>query len=133
MSYLLDTNACIGYLNGRATGVLERMRATPAADITMCAVVKAEMFYGAMRSQHPQRSLAKQRAFLDLFTSIPFDDRAAEVYGRIRAQLATQGTPIGPNDLMIGAIAVANNLTLVTHNTKEFGRVDGLDIEDWEA
>lgn len=71
--------------------------------------------------------------FLDQFVSLPFDDKAALVYGRVRAQLATQGTPIGPNDLMIAAIAIANDVTLVTRNTREFGRVAGLRIEDWEA
>jgi tRNA(fMet)-specific endonuclease VapC len=65
------------------------------------------------------------------FHSYAFDDSAAERYGRIRADLVTQGTPIGPNDLMIASIALANNLILVTHNTREFARVDGLPLEDW--
>jgi tRNA(fMet)-specific endonuclease VapC len=65
------------------------------------------------------------------FHSYAFNDSAAERYGRIRTDLAMQGTPIGPNDLMIAAIALANNLTLVTHNTREFARVDGLPLEDW--
>jgi tRNA(fMet)-specific endonuclease VapC len=65
--------------------------------------------------------------------SLPFDDRAAEVYGRIRAHLTATGMAIGPNDLMIAAIALANGLTLVTHNTAEFSRVPGLTIEDWQA
>jgi tRNA(fMet)-specific endonuclease VapC len=62
---------------------------------------------------------------------LPFDDAAAEVYGRIRAELASRGTPIGPYDLMIAATALANNLILVTHNTREFARVSGLVLEDW--
>jgi tRNA(fMet)-specific endonuclease VapC len=65
------------------------------------------------------------------FESLPFDDAAAAVYGRIRADLTVQGTPIGPNDLIIPAIALANNLILVTHNTREFARVAGLVLEDW--
>lgn len=76
----------------------------------------------------------KQRSFTERFTSLPFDDVAAEHYARIRADLARAGTPIGPNDLLlIAAIALANALTLVTHNMREFGRVVGLKIEDWEA
>jgi tRNA(fMet)-specific endonuclease VapC len=63
---------------------------------------------------------------------LPFDDAAAEAYGRLRAELARRGTPIGPNDLMIAAIALAHDLTLVTHNTAEFSRVSGLRLEDWE-
>ena len=64
-------------------------------------------------------------------TSLPFNDQAAEAYGRIRARLGTQGTPIGPNDLIIAATAIAHNVTLITHNTREFSRVDSLRIEDW--
>jgi tRNA(fMet)-specific endonuclease VapC len=95
-------------------------------------VVKAELFYGAMKSSNASHNLAKQRAFLELFQSLPFDDTAAEIYGRIRAALAIKGTPIGPNDLMIAAIGLANDLTLVTHNTREFSRVPDLNLEDWE-
>ena len=61
------------------------------------------------------------------------DDAAAEVYARIRADMLTAGNPIGPNDMLIAAIAIANGLTLVTHNTNEFQRVSGLAIEDWEV
>ncbi len=131
--YLLDTNTCIRYLNGRAPAVRQRLAATHRDDIAVCSPVKAELFYGAARSQDPLRSLQRQLAFLNQFVSLPFDDRAAEVYGRIRADLATRGTPIGANDLLIAAIALAHALTLVTHNTGEFGRVAGLLLEDWET
>jgi hypothetical protein len=67
------------------------------------------------------------------FVCFPFDDPAADQYGTIRAALASAGTPIGPNDLLIAAIALANGLTLVTLNTTEFSRIPGLTIEDWEA
>jgi tRNA(fMet)-specific endonuclease VapC len=131
--YLLDTNACIGYLNGVAVGVLRRMRTLPVAEIAVCSVVKAELFYGAMKSGNPAKSLAEQQRFVNQFISFPFDDQAAEHYGRIRAHLARQGKPIGPNDLLIASIALARNATLVTHNTAEFSRVPNLVIEDWEA
>ncbi len=65
--------------------------------------------------------------------SVPFDDLAADVYGRIRADLERQGQAIGPNDTLIAAIALANGLTIVTHNTAEFSRVSGLLIEDWHT
>ena len=100
--------------------------------IVVCSVVKAELFYGAMRSNNPQRTLANQQKFLNSFVSLPFDDQAAVIYGRIRAHLATQGMPIGANDLQIAAISLAHNLTLVTHNQREFSRVPGLHLEDWE-
>jgi tRNA(fMet)-specific endonuclease VapC len=130
--YLLDTNTCIGYLNGRSIGILRRLQALPSQDVAVCSVVKAELFYGSMRSNNPARSLAQQQDFLNRFISLPFDDQSALIYGQIRAQLAASGTPIGPNDLLIASIALANNLILVTHNTREFSRVDGLRLEDWE-
>jgi tRNA(fMet)-specific endonuclease VapC len=131
--YLLDTNVCVQYLNGRSETIRERIQQTDASDIAVCSIVKAELFYGAWRSQHPERNLARQQQFLNLFLSLPFDDEAAMVYGRIRANLAAQGTPIGSNDVQIAAIALANDLTLVTHNTGEFNCVSGLRLEDWEV
>ncbi len=123
MIYLLDTNACIVYLNRPVSGVRRRLQSLSPQDIAVCSVVKAELFYGAMRSNNPTRTLALQEAFLNNFVSLPFDDTAARIYSRIRADLAALGTPIGPYDLQIAAIALANNLTLVTHNTGEFSRV----------
>lgn len=133
MNYLLDTNTCIQYLNGRSPNVKQRLESTAAKEIVVCSIVKAELFFGSMKSVNPKRSLAKQKKFLDQFDSLPFDDQSAEIYGRIRAQLESQGTPIGPTDLLIAAIAVANQTTLITHNTREFNRVAGLQIEDWET
>ncbi|WP_017653323.1 type II toxin-antitoxin system tRNA(fMet)-specific endonuclease VapC [Fortiea contorta] len=133
MRYLLDTNVCARFLNGKSPTIRERLRSTSVEDIAVCSVVKAELFYGAMKSNNPQRTLARQQQFLNLFVSLPFDDVTALTYGRIRAELAASGTPIGPNDLQIAAIALVHNLILVTHNTSEFNRVNGLQIQDWEA
>jgi len=132
MKYLLDTNTCVRYLNGRSQALFDRLDKMSDDEIAVCSVVKAELFFGAMQSHNPAKTLAGQQTFLSRFVSLPFDDMAAEHYGRIRAYLAKQGTPIGPNDLLIAAIALANGLILVTHNTREFGRVTGLQIEDWE-
>ncbi len=133
MSYLLDTNTCIIYLKNLNPGIVRKLSTTPANDIAVCSIVKAELFYGAMRSNDPTQTLRVQQRFLAQFVSLPFDDQAGLIHGRIRAQLAIAGTPIGPYDLQIAAITLANNLTLVTHNTREFSRVEGLQIEDWEA
>ncbi|MBG1265675.1 type II toxin-antitoxin system tRNA(fMet)-specific endonuclease VapC [Nostoc sp. WHI] len=132
MRYLLDTNACIVYLNRPMSAVRQRLESLSPADIVVCSIVKAELFYGAMRSNNSIQTLTLQEAFLNNFVSLPFDDRAARIFGTIRAELAAVGTPIGPYDLQIAAIALVNNLTLVTHNTREFNRVSGLVIEDWE-
>ncbi|NWJ45502.1 MAG: type II toxin-antitoxin system VapC family toxin [Chloroflexi bacterium] len=133
MIYLLDSNTCIKYMNGRSIEVLHRLQALPTRDIGVCSVVKAELYYGAMKSQDPARSLAAQMLFLNQFVSLPFDDVAAEIYGQERARLTLLGTPIGANDLLIASIALANGLTLVTHNTREFSRINGLRLEDWET
>ena len=106
-----------------------------ASDVVLCAVVLAELLYGAEHSgaAHRAANLALVASLRQQYLSLPFDESAAEEYGRIRAYLAGQGTPIGPNDLMIAAIARGNGLTLVTHNTKEFSRVPGLNVEDWQV
>ena len=95
-------------------------------------MVKAELLYGAHRSAQREDNLRLLATLFQQFTSLPFDDTAADAYGRIRADLTRRGTPIGPNDLMIASIALVHHLTLVTHNTREFGRVVGLQLEDWE-
>ena len=111
----------------------QRLEAVPNHEIGVCSIVKAELCFGAMKSANPERNFALQQKFLAQFVSLPFDDLAATTFGVIRSQLETNGTPIGAYDLQIAAIALANNLALVTHNTGEFGRVDGLQVEDWEV
>ncbi len=133
MSYLLDTNTCIRYLNGRAPAVFERLNRTPETDIYVCSIVKFELRYGALRSRDVQKALAEQEKFLRRFVSLPFGEKAHRYAAQIRADLARIGAPIGPYDLLIAAIALAEDLILVTHNTREFSRIPGLRIEDWEA
>ncbi|MBW4552421.1 MAG: type II toxin-antitoxin system VapC family toxin [Aphanocapsa sp. GSE-SYN-MK-11-07L] len=133
MNYLLDTNVCIIYLKGRNLNLKQRLEAIPVQEIAVCSIVKAELYFGAMKSANPERNFALQQTFLAQFVSLPFDDLGAATFGVIRSQLEANGTPIGAYDLQIAAIALAHNLTLVTHNTREFGRVDELQIEDWEV
>ena len=133
MKYLLDTNPCVRYLTGRSDPLRRRVDAAGDADIVLCSVVLGELCYGAAKSLSPQTTLERQWEFVSRFRSLPFDDAAARAYGPIRADLERSGTMIGANDLMIGAIALANGLTLVTHNLNEFKRIPGLHVEDWEA
>jgi tRNA(fMet)-specific endonuclease VapC len=135
MTYLLDTNAWIIYLRQRHPGLIQKVQQTGRSDIRLCSVVLAELYYGAFRSApaYPVHNLGLLSRLRQQFQSLVFDDSAAQEYGRIRADLATKGTPIGPNDLMIAAIALANGLTLVTHNTVEFSRVSGLKLDDWQV
>jgi tRNA(fMet)-specific endonuclease VapC len=130
MTYLLDTNVCIRIINGRS--VVVRQKLHPAEDIIVCSIVRAELFYGASKSQTPEATQRKQALFLMPFASLPFDDAAANGYGKIRAEIERTGTPIGPLDLQIAAIALMHRLTLVTHNIREFSRVPHLQFEDWE-
>lgn len=81
---------------------------------------------------YPIQTRTKQDEFLLQFPSLSFDDACADYYSATRAELARLGTPIGANDLLIAAIALANQLTIVTHNTREFSRIQNLHIEDWE-
>ena len=130
--WLPDTNVWIAYLNTRPSPVKQAMRAHPVSAIWLCDVVKAELFYGAYKSERRDANLALLNDLERNFRSLPFDGAAAREFGRIRADLQRVGRPIGPYDLQIAAIALAHDLTLVTHNTDEFKRVDGLRIEDWE-
>lgn len=132
MKYLLDTNTCICYINGRAPRVRERIQSVADTDIAISSITKGEMFAGSGRSQNPEQSRIKQDNFFIRFASLAFDDAAANEFGRIRSALEIAGTPIGPYDMQIAAIAITNGLILVTHNTREFRRIVRLTVEDWE-
>lgn len=132
MSYLLDTNTCIGYLNRRNQNIFQNLSRRSPSEIRLCDVVKFELYYGAYRSSRQQQNLALLERFFDAFQSLPFDGDSAIVCGRIRSQLQGQGTPIGAYDFQIAAIALAYDLILVTHNLREFNRVENLKLEDWE-
>jgi tRNA(fMet)-specific endonuclease VapC len=132
VTFLLDTNPCIVYLNGRSLALRERVDSVGDENIAVCSVVRAELLFGAAKSQSPSKTAVAQEEFLNRFRSLAFDDSAARAYGPIRAELERAGATIGAHDLLIASIALANDLTLVTHNTGEFGRIPGLLIEDWE-
>ncbi len=131
MIFLLDTNAWIAVINPSPSPVKEKFAHHQPNAIRLCAVVKAELLWGAYRSTRREANLALLEKLFGQFASLPFDDLAAEHYGQIRADLTARGTPIGPNDLMIAAIARAHDLVLVTHNQREFSRVEQLRLEDW--
>ena len=130
--FLLDTNACIRVLNGTSPALAARLQQHDAAEFRLCSVVKAELYYGARHSSRGAENLRLLERFFAPFDCLPFDDRCAEHYGLIRADLVASGDPIGPNDLLIAATARAHDAVLVTHNVAEFVRVTGLAVEDWE-
>ena len=133
MMYLLDTNAVIGILRGRSRPLLARYVTVPRVRICTCSPVRAELFYGSLRSAKPGENRAKQEEFLDGLTTFDFDDRAAEAYARARAHVEAGGTSLGAMDYLIAAIAIANDLVLVTHNLREFSRIPDLRYDDWET
>lgn len=130
--YLLDTNTCIQFINGSSPTIKDNFKGHAASDLVLCSVVKAELYFGARKSQRIEENLLTFERFFKAFKSLPFDDRSAEEYGQIRAVLKAQGKLIGPNDLMIAAIARAHDAVLVTNNTGEFSRVAGLRLQDWQ-
>ena len=132
MIFLPDTNACVTLLRERNPLLIARWQAVKASEIVLCAVVVYELRHGAERSSNPPREHAKLDGFLSPFPSLPFDDACAHKCAEIRHTLERTGGVIGPHDLQIAAIALRHGLTLVTHNTKEFSRVPGLKLEDWE-
>lgn len=133
MIFRLDTNACIRLLNERDTPLARKLASVLRREVALSLITKAELYFGAYRSARRDANLAVLRRFFREFATLTFDEKCEEVYGVIRAQLAFAGTPIGPNDLLIAATALANDFTIVTRDTGEFGRVKGLRVEDWES
>ncbi|MEZ5496041.1 MAG: type II toxin-antitoxin system VapC family toxin [Gammaproteobacteria bacterium] len=130
--YLLDTNVCIHLLNHSHSSIHDKFMQQSPSELALCSVVKAELIFGARNSSKVESNLKLLKSFFKPLISLPFDDKAAEEYGIIRADLTRQGKIIGPNDLMIASIAKAFDTTLVTNNTKEFSRISNLRIEDWQ-
>jgi len=133
MIFLPDTNACITLLRHRDQRLIARWQSVKISDIVLCSITVYELRYGAQRSSDPSGEHAKLDLFLSPFTSLPFDDQCARRCAEVRHELEAIGQVIGPHDLQIAAIALQHQLTLVTHNSREFSRVAGLQLDDWEA
>ncbi|MBQ1662360.1 MAG: type II toxin-antitoxin system VapC family toxin [Treponema sp.] len=133
MIYCLDTNVVIDATNNKKIAhiVLSHFKKVTASDIIIPAIVIAELEFGARHSTDYDRNMKVVKEFLKDFKVIPFTEKEAEFYGRIRQQLTLDGTPIGSNDMLIAATALAHDTTIVTHNVSEFSRVKDLKIEDW--
>lgn len=131
MRYMLDTNICIYASKRKPPEVIGRFMAHKAEDLCISAITYAELMHGAEKSERPAMSRVSLMLFLSPITIIDFDQDAAEEYGLIKADLQRKGTPIGPMDTLIAAHARSQNLILVTHNTREFERVEHLTVEDW--
>lgn len=128
--YVLDTNTVIDLFKGRGR-VAERVLATPPREIGLATVVLYELETGALKSERRQKNRRQIEELAALATLLPFGAAEARAAARIRAGLEAQGRTIGPYDILIAATALARGEVLVTHNTEEFGRVEGLRLEDW--
>ncbi|MBR0281732.1 MAG: type II toxin-antitoxin system VapC family toxin [Oscillibacter sp.] len=131
MKYMLDTNIVIYAKNRRPPGVIERMLQQKPDDLCISAVTLAELEFGASKSSNPARNRMALTLFLTGMRVAPFDAPAAREYGDIRHDLSSRGAVIGGNDMLIAAQARSLGLTLVTNNTREFERIDGLKLENW--
>ena len=131
MKFMLDTNIIAYARNNRPEAVLQRLLQHRPEDICISVITLAELEYGVYNSLRPEQNQLALMTFLSSIAVVPFDADAAREYGLIRADLKKKGTLIGANDLLIAAHARALGVTLVTNNTREFERVEGLKVENW--
>jgi tRNA(fMet)-specific endonuclease VapC len=129
--YLLDTNIIIYTLKNRYENIKVRIELAGMNNVCVSSLTVAELEYGASKSKNREKARAIMYEFLTPFEILNFDTKSAEFYGRIRADLESSGQMIGPIDLLIASIAMANNATIVTNNEREFERIKGLKIENW--
>lgn len=132
MRFMLDTNACIAVIKRQSSHVCQRMR-SHLEQSCISSLTLAELRFGAEKSANSSANHAAIDLFLSPLQIELFDEPAAYVYGLVRARLQRLGQPIDPLDTLIGAHALALNLILVTNNTREFARIEGLKVEDWSA
>ncbi len=133
MRCLLDTNTIIFALKDAQGRSALRIGEAVHDDVSICSIVEAELYHGATKYGRPTRRKAILDAFLAPFHSLSFDSACVPQYARIRDHLERQGSRIGGNDLLIAAIELTHDLTVVTHNCNEFNRVPGLRVEDWSV
>lgn len=132
MSYLLDTNVCIHYLNGENRDLVERILMAGPEPLAISTLSLAELHFGAARSARPEANRARVAAFVNELPTLSFDEACAEPFGRIKASLAALGRPIPDFDVAIAATAFASGRVLVT-NDRHMKRIPGLLLEDWTS
>ncbi len=131
MRYMLDTNICIYVIKHKPEKVFQKLQEVDPSDVCISSVTYAELVHGVEKSAAVDKNRVALSIFLANIEILDFDVNAAEGYGKIRADLEKNGTPIGPLDMMIAGHARSLDYTVVTNNVKEFKRVSGLKIENW--
>jgi len=129
--YILDTNICIYAIKRKYQSVLEKLKENRFSGISISSITLAELEHGVANSMYPEKNAVALMEFLSLVDVVPFDEFAAKEYGAIKTDLKKRNCTIGPLDTLIAAHARSLNLILVTNNTREFSRVQGLDLENW--
>lgn len=129
--YILDTNICIYIIKKKPAIVFNRFKELTPGTVGISSITLAEMQYGIDKSAKPIQNQEALNQFLLPLEILDFNSSAAIEYGKIRSALETKGTPIGSLDMLIAAHAKSVGSVLVTNNTKEFGRITGLKIENW--
>ena len=131
MRYMLDTNICIFAIKHKSQEVIKNFLRHAPDELCISSITYAELLHGVEKSRAVEQNRIALTMFLSPISVLDFDAQAATEYGRIRAALERKGTPIGPMDMLIAAHAKAEDLILVTNNTREFERVENLTLEDW--
>ncbi|MFH0977207.1 MAG: type II toxin-antitoxin system VapC family toxin [Spirochaetota bacterium] len=129
--YLLDTNICIYAINKKPELILNRIKKEIHKGIFISALTIAELEYGVENSSRIEENRVALLKFLSIFNILAFDDLDPIAYGKLKSKLKRTGNIIGPIDMLLAAQAISRGLILVTNNTKEFSRIEGLKIEDW--
>lgn len=128
--HALDTNTLIYFFKGMGA-VADRLLSQRTSQIAIPAVVVYELEVGLAKSSSPKKRRLQLETLLDRVRVLPLDLDEAREAGQIRARLERKGTPIGLIDSLIAGTARFHGATLVTHNTREFSRIDGLKVVDW--
>jgi tRNA(fMet)-specific endonuclease VapC len=133
VKWMLDTDTCIAIIKGKPTGVLKKLRGKAVGQVGISSITLGELAFGAAKSSRRDEARVALSEFLLALEIASFDSDAAASYGQLRASLEKRGTPLGPVETLIGAHAVALDVILVTHNTREFSRIDTLRLDDWAS
>lgn len=128
---MLDTDTCISLIRKSPAYTLKKLTSLTPGDVGVSIITLAELEYGVAKSSRQNVNAEALSEFCAPLEIAEFDGKAARSYGKVRAELERAGTPIGSMDMMIGAHALSLGVTLVTHNTREFSRIEGLKLADW--
>ncbi|GAB4524265.1 MAG: type II toxin-antitoxin system VapC family toxin [Pleurocapsa sp.] len=132
MKYLLDTDICIYWLKGKST-VRTKVEQVDWSNLAICVITATELYFGAYNSNKIEQNLKTAENFIQSITVLPLSNDTLKKFGQLKAQLRKVGTPVADFDLLIASVAIANNLILVTNNTRHYQRITGLNLENWNS